>query len=124
MFSPAWFPRPHERSACGPVVCVREPCAAMRLALLTATVERQLLHDNAARPCAARSLLINDCCVLRTTMEGAATRGGAEPPPEAAGGLGAAVGLVFGGGSTWGGSGSLGGSDPPTRAAVCWRAPV
>ena len=43
---------------------------------------------------------------LSTTIEGAAARGGADPPPEeVAGGFGAGEGLGFGGGMTCGGSG-------------------
>src|SRR5690348_5047457 len=98
----------------------------MRMALLTATLERQLLHVMGARPCAARSWLMSACCVLLTTIAGGAGRaGGADPPPPdvAGGGWGTGDGLGGGGGMTWGGSARVPSLGRMT-AAVFWVASV
>src|SRR5436309_2258874 len=99
---------------------------AFRLALLTASPDRQLIHVRGGRPWAARSWVISACCVLLTTMVGAAGRaGGAAPPPPdvAGGGCGTGDGLGGGGGMTWGGSTRVP-SLARMTAAVFWVASV
>src|ERR1700674_5242781 len=96
-FSPAWWPRPQLRSRFGPLVCEMEPWAAMRAALLRATLARHPFQVSGPRPLAARSWLISACCVDPTPMEGGAGALGAGAGAGAAAG-GAAAGGAGGGG--------------------------
>src|SRR2546421_3942749 len=125
MFSPAWWPRPQDRSTCGPLVCVREPCAAMRCALLTATLCRQLLQDSGPSPWAARSWLMSACCVELTTRDGRdAAGGGGGAAGAAATGLAGIAGWrgVWGlARGFWGGDrAQAGGVEGVGGAGCCW----
>src|SRR2546421_5411114 len=126
MFSPAWWPRPQDRSTCGPLVCVREPCAAMRCALLTATLCRQLLQDSGPSPWAARSWLMSACCVELTTRDGrdAAGGGGGAAGAAATGLAGIAdwMGLWVLARRLWSGSDAESGGLKDVAAAGCLEA--
>src|SRR5712692_10491611 len=74
-FSPAWRPSPQVRSTEGPFACEIAPAAAIRAALLRATLYRQEFHVSGPSPFAARSWLISACCVEPTTIAGGAGRG-------------------------------------------------
>src|SRR2546425_7617139 len=101
MFSPAWWPRPHVRSTCGPLVWDSEPCAAILLALLNATLYRQPLHVSGPSPWVARSWLMSACWVELTTSEGRAGTG-ADAGAAAAGAAGGAGGTGVGRRGGWG----------------------
>src|SRR5216683_7928269 len=108
MFSPAWYPSPQPRSSCGPLVCDRDPWAAIRRAFATATLSRQPLQLSGPRPWAARSALMSCCCLEPMTIDGRCVRAGADPPPEEgflATAVGMGDGLGLGAGMTCGGSG-------------------
>src|ERR1700688_762869 len=110
MFSPAWWPRPQLRSTFGPLVWVREPCAAMRTALLRATPARQELQLRGPRPFRARSWLMSACWVDPITMAGGAGRGAGTPGAAAAratAGGGVGLGSGFGRGIIRWGAGSF-----------------
>src|SRR2546428_10934616 len=100
MFSPAWWPRPHVRSTCGPLVWDSEPCAAILLALLNATLYRQPLHVSGPSPWVARSWLMSACWVELTTSEGRAGTG-ADAGAAAAGAAGGTGGTGLGLGGGW-----------------------
>src|ERR1700693_3134898 len=77
------------------------PWAAMRDALLLATLSRQPFHVSGPRPFAARSWLMSACCVDPMTIAGGAGLG-------AGGGGGAAAGGAAGAGAAVGGGVGLG----------------
>src|ERR1700676_2613712 len=111
-FSPAWWPRPQLRSRFGPLVWEMKPCAAMRAALLRATLARQEFQVSGPRPLRARSWLIKACWVEPMTIAGGggggAVRAGAAGAAAAgAGGGGGGVGSGVGLGIMRSGAGSL-----------------
>src|SRR6266850_5166014 len=118
-FSPAWWPSPHVRSTEGPFACEMAPAAAMRAALLLATLYRQEFQVTGPSPLAARSWLMSACCVEPTTIAG---RGAGRAGAGAAGAAGAAAGGGVGLGSGVGrgimrwGAGSL--ASTPLKAAT------
>src|SRR5882672_7466253 len=121
-FSPAWWPSPQVRSTEGPFACEMAPAAAMRAALLAATLYRQPFQVRGPSPFAARSWLIRACCVEPTTIAGGAGRGAGRAGAAAAGAAGAAAGGGVGLGSGVGrgimrwGAGSL--ASTPLKAAT------
>src|SRR5438874_8295562 len=124
MFSPAWRPSPHVRSTCGPLVCERYPCAAIRLALATATLYRQELQVSEPSPLRARSPLIKACCVERTTTEGAAAGAAPRDAPTSLEAGGALLGVGEGAGFRFRGSSLCGLSEFDESATAALREAV